>query len=80
MPTQLLSNGPTYVLNANQIYALPTVKSTLFCDTATPTIQVSNSPTFATNVPLVFVAGQAVVAGGFIQSITNPSTVTLARD
>lgn len=76
----LLSNGPIYTLTQNVIYALPAVKSTLFCDTATPTIQLSNSPTFATNVALTLAAGQATVVGGFIRSTAGAATIVLSRD
>lgn len=76
----LLSNGPLYTLVQNVIYALPAVKSTLFTDTATPTIQVSNSPTFATNAAVTLVAGSATVVGGFIRSTAGNAVVNLARD
>lgn len=76
----LLSNGPLYTLLQNVIYALPAVKSTLFTDTATPTIQVSNSPTFATNAAVTLVAGQATVVGGFIRSTAGNAVINLARD
>lgn len=80
MPVQLLPIGPPTALVQNQVYALPAVECVLFTDAATPTIQVSSSVGFATNIPLVLTAGASPVTGGFIRATTTGVTITLKRD
>lgn len=77
MATELLPIGPPTTLVANQIYALPAVKCTLFA-VGTPTItQGSVVDTVATAVTLT--ANQATVAGGFLKC-TSGTVITLKRD
>lgn len=77
MATELLPIGPPTTLVANQIYALPAVKCTLFT-TGTPTITTGNVvDTVATAVTLT--GGQATLAGGFLKCTTG-IVITLKRD
>lgn len=80
MPIPLLVLGMPIVLTQNIVYALPAVKSTLFTDTATPTLQASNDPAFGTSAAITLVAGQAIVVGGFIRSTAGNANVVLSRD
>lgn len=75
--TELLPVGQPYLLVANQVYALPAVKCTLFA-AGTPTItQGIDSSTVATAVTLT--TNQATVAGGFLKCTTG-IVITLKRD
>ena len=77
MPTEVLPIGTPTLLVANQIYALPAVKCTLFA-AGTPTItQGIDTTTVATAVTLT--ANQATVAGGFLKCTTG-IIITLKRD
>ncbi len=79
MPTQLLPLGPPTLMLANQVYALPAVKATIFSDSGA-TLTVSNTLAFTASAPLTLTAGVAQVAGGgFIKSSAD-ATVTLKRD
>lgn len=80
MPIQLVPFGMPTVLLQNVVYALPAVKALLFTDTATPTIQVSNDPTFATNAAVTLTAGSATIGAGFIRSTAGNANVVLSRD
>jgi len=79
MPIQLLPLGPPTLMLANQIYALPAVKCTLFTDAASPTITQSNTSTFTLNSAVTLTGGAAVVDGGFIRA-TADTLVVLKRD
>lgn len=77
MPTELLPLGTPTLLVANQVYALPAAKCTLFA-AGTPTItQGIDSTTVATAVTLT--ANQATLAGGFLKCTTGV-TIILKRD
>lgn len=76
----LLLHGPVYTLAQNVVYALPAAKSTMFCDTTTPTLQLSNTSTFTNNVAITLVAGQATISGGFIRSTAGAASISLDRD
>lgn len=79
MATELLPCGTPTTLVANQIYALPAVKTTLFTDATTPTIQQSNTVAFTANVAVTLTGGAATVTGGFIRC-TGGALVVLKRD
>lgn len=79
MATEKLSCGLLTTLVANQIYALPSCKSTLYTDATTPTIQLSNTVAFSANTAVTLTAGAATVAGGFIRC-TGGALVSLERD
>lgn len=77
MPTELLPLGTPTLLVANQVYALPAVKCTLFA-AGSPTItQGVDSTTVATAVTLT--GGSASLAGGFLKCTTG-IVITLKRD
>jgi hypothetical protein len=80
MPTGLVPCGSPTTLTQNVVYALPVVKTTLFTDTATPTIQLSNTSAFTTNVAVTLTGGTATLTGGFIRSTAGDALVTLKRD
>lgn len=80
MPTELLPLGAPVNLVQNTIYALPAVKATLTTDTATPTIQLSNTVSFTANLAVTLTGGAATVSGGFIRSTAGAALVTLKRD
>jgi len=79
MPVQLLPLGTPVTMLANQVYALPAVKATLFTDAATPTITQSDDSVFTTNAAVTLTGGQATVGGGFIKA-TADTLVILKRD
>lgn len=79
MPTELLPLGTPTLLVANQIYALPAVKATLFTDATTPTITQSNTVAFSASVAVTLTGGAATVTGGFLKC-TSGITITLKRD
>jgi hypothetical protein len=73
--------GMLSTLVQNTIYALPARRCLLFTSTAAPTIQQSNSPTFADNVAVTLTGGQAELAGAFIRVTTaGPTIVMLTSD
>jgi hypothetical protein len=80
MPIQLLPCGTPVVLVQNVVYALPVVKTTLFTDTGSPTLQQSNTAAFTANAPVTLTGGMASVAGGFLRATSAGVTVTLSRD
>jgi hypothetical protein len=81
MPNQLLPIGPPTVLVTNQVYALPAVRTTLFCSDTAPTLEVSNDATFTVKATLALAAGQAPAAGTFLRTTSGgPITVVLKRD
>lgn len=79
MPMQSIPIGPPVTLLANQIYALPAVKVTLFTDAAAPTITQSTTPTFVANSAVTLTGGAATVTGGWIRATTD-TVVILKRD
>lgn len=76
-----LNTGPVSTLVQNTIYALPSRRCLLFCTSATPTLQQSNSPTFAdTPATITLVGGQAEVSGSFIRATSaGPNFISLER-
>lgn len=81
MPTQLLSPGLSQVLTQNTVFALPAVKTTLFCGDNAPVLEVSNTPDFAQKSSITLTAGSASISGAFIRSTgATPITVILKRD
>jgi hypothetical protein len=80
MPTELISLGPPTTLLQNVVYALPAAEAVLFTDTATPTLQLSNTLAFTNNVAITLTGGMASVGGGFIRCTSGTAVVTLKRD
>ena len=79
MPTELLPVGTPTLMKANQVYALPAVKVTLFTDAASPTIAQSMTQAFTVSSAVTLAGGQATLSGGFIKA-TADTLVTLKRD
>ena len=79
MPTLLLPLGPPTTLLANQVYALPAVKATVFSDSAA-TLTVSNTFAFTASAALALTAGVGAVAGGGFVKSSADALVTLKRD
>lgn len=79
MPIQLLSVGYPQQMLQDVIYALPASRVRLFTSDAAPTIEQSNSSTFADNVAITLADGMADLAGGFIRCTSGNITVTLKR-
>lgn len=79
MPS-LLSCGVPYTLVTNQVYALPAVKTFLFCGDVTPTLEQSNDPTFATKAALTLTGGISQVTGLFLRATAGTPLITLSRD
>jgi hypothetical protein len=65
--TQAVPLGMAVTLAANVVYALPSVKCTLFTDTAGAAFSTSNSLAFTNSVAGVFTNGSAPVGGLFIK-------------
>ena len=81
MPTGLLSCGYPYTITQNVVYALPVVKTTVFCGDSAPTLEQSNTVDFTAKSAVTLTAGQAQLAGGFIRSTgPTPVTIILSRD
>jgi hypothetical protein len=80
MPTLSIPFGVPVVLVTNQVYALPTAKSNLFCSDTTPALEQSNDITFAAKAAITLVGGQSVVTGSFIRATTGTPTIVLRRD
>lgn len=79
MPVMSIPIGPPVSLVANQIYALPAVKVTMFTDTTSPTIQLSNTGVFTANVAVTLAAGGATLVGGWLRA-TGATSIILKRD
>lgn len=80
MPTELIPIGMPVTLVQNQVYALPAVKTTLFTDATTPTIQQSNTAAFTANVAVTLTGGAAAVGAGFLRTTGTGVTIVLKRD
>jgi hypothetical protein len=80
MPNQLLSCGVPYTLVTNQVYALPAVKTYLFCGDATPTLEQSNVQDFSTKATLTLTGGVSQVTGLFIRATAGTPIIALSRD
>jgi hypothetical protein len=81
MPTQLLSIGYPQSIIQNQIYALPSRKCTLFCDTAAVTLFQANDLAFTAPFAITLTGGQSQVAGGFLKCTSaGPVLVSLKTD
>ena len=80
MATELLSIGPPITLVQNQIYALPAVKTTLFTDATTPTIQQSTTAAFTANVVVTLTGGMGTLTGGWLRTTSSGVVITLKRD
>ena len=76
---QSIPLGMPVTLVANQIYAVPSVKVTLYTDATTPTIQQSGTSTFTANTAVTLTGGSATVSAPFIRA-TADTLVTLKRD
>lgn len=80
MPTQLLSFGIPYVLQANTVYALPSTKGTVFCADTTPGIEVSNLFDFSIKQSLTLSAGVSTAGGKFVRATSGTPSICLSRD
>lgn len=80
MPTQLLSIGYVQPMSQNVIYALPSSRCLLFCDTAAATFQQSNTVAMTLSVALTPDANEQIeVGGGFIRCTSGDVLVKLSK-
>jgi len=80
MPTTLLSPGPVTTLLQNVVYALPSSRCFLFCDTAAAVLEQSNTLAFTLPILLVLDTNEQVeVAGGFIRCTSGVVLITLKK-
>jgi hypothetical protein len=78
MPTTLISAGPAFDMIQNVVYALPSLRCLLFCDTAAATFLQSTSLNMTPAVALTPDANeQCEVAGVFIQCTSGNVRVSL---
>lgn len=79
--TTLLSVGYVQALVQNQVYALPTSRCLLMCDTAAATFLQSLTQAFTVSVALTPDANEQIeVAGGFIKCTSaGPTNVILKK-
>jgi hypothetical protein len=76
---RLLSIGYIQSLAQNEIVALPSRRTLLFCDAAAPTFFQSNDPAFGVSVAVTLANGQAELAGGFLR-VTSAGPVNVKLD
>jgi len=80
MPTQLLPIGQMVTLLPNVVYALPTVRSTIFTTHAAPLFEVSNDRTYAfPGITPTLTNGSALIDGTFIRTTVSGVQINLKR-
>lgn len=66
---QLLTVGTSFLITQNTVFALPSRRCLLSCDTATPGLEQSNDPAFGTLKAVTLDSNnQAEVAHSFLRS------------
>lgn len=79
MPTELLSIGQPILITQNVVYALPSSRVRLFCETTTAVIQQSNTVAFTTNAAVTLGDGMQDLAGAFIRCTSGSVIIKLAK-
>jgi len=77
--TPMIDVGFPTVMTQNTVFALPSSRCILFTTDTAATVQQSNDPAFAANVPVAFTNGQQEVAGPFIRCTSGNITVTVKK-
>lgn len=77
--TELISVGQPFAMIQNTVYALPSSRSVIFCETTTAIIQMSNLVAFTTSASVTLTNGQASVAGLFIRCTSGTVNVVVKK-
>jgi hypothetical protein len=77
--TELLLTGIVTPIIQNTIYALPSLRTRIFCETTTAVIQQSNLVAFTTAAAVTLTDGMADLAGGFIRCTSGNVNIKLVR-